>query len=796
MRWCVPGVFFLTPLVFAPFTTEALEMNKQIVACVLIFLAAAGLLGSMLAERRVSMRGGWFLNLVPVLLLGVSLISAIFSVAGIESWLGYGGQEYLSFLTVATGVLFFYVLVNGSDTGLARRSLMALLVSSSLIGVVTLLSLLNIHVVPYAFTHNLGFNTVGNINAFISWLIPVSLVGLGFYLTDGRGEDTIPSGSGGVFMRLVIGFVMLVTVILLVVVDFWALWTAFMVGLSALIFLSFLEPKHFPDSRRLALPVGLFLLAILFLFVKTPFKVAIPVVVSPSINASFSIAEQTLRESPLRLLFGSGNGSFDLDYAKYRPVEVNNTPFWNVRFDRAQMHPLTLLATTGVLGLGTWVIFVLTVAALGLGRIMRGRQETEWKVNYALLAGWLSLFVLHILSPVNMALTILFWGLSGLLVAEAVSERRVLSFADAPRAALSVTGGFAAFSVVAILTVFALVSRHSGEIAFAKAAKLDVAGASADELVGQMLLAVERSPDNAVYQRNLATAYLAQANVVAGEGAADGDLSTEDQQRLAQVADLSIKAAAQAAVLGPKDSYNWSTNGLIYRQLMPIVQNAHNYAATMYTQAIALEPFNPAYQTDLGRVYLAVADRAQMVQDLEDADEATKAAAVDNEIEDLRIAEEALQKAIALKADYAPAHYYLAATYERQGKLEEAASRLASLTQVNKNDTGLGFQLGVIYLKMEEQEQAAQEFERILEVYPDYSNAMWYLAAIKAADDDVEGALALLRRVQALNPDNEVVAESIANLENGGSTPAVPDPIEGDQADVVQPDTEAPVVTP
>jgi tetratricopeptide (TPR) repeat protein len=97
---------------------------------------------------------------------------------------------------------------------------------------------------------------------------------------------------------------------------------------------------------------------------------------------------------------------------------------------------------------------------------------------------------------------------------------------------------------------------------------------------------------------------------------------------------------------------------------------------------------------------------------------------------------------------------------------------------------------------MEKQVEAAAEFERILGVYPDYSNAMWYLAAIKASEDDTDGALALLRRVQALNPDNEVVAESITNLESGGSTPAVPDPIEGDQADVVQPDTEAPVVTP
>lgn len=771
-------LLFLTPLVFAPFTTEALEMNKQFVAAILIFLAAVGLLGSLVADRRVHVRGGWLVNIVPLVFLAAMLASTLFSIAGLESWLGYGGQEYVSFLTCAVGVVLFYVLVNGSDTRLARQSLLALLLSSSIVGLLTLLSLVDIYLLPFAFTHLKGFNTVGNVNSLVAWLIPVALVGLGFFLVDSDDQGSvIPGGAMGVFIRLLIGFVAFVTVLLLVAIDFWTLWTAFMIGLAALIFLSFLEPSHFPNMRRLAVPAVLFAVAVIFLFIKTPVNLKVPVVVSPSVETSWEIAAQVLQKDIGSLLFGSGPGSFDLDYARYRPVEVNNTIFWNTRFDRAQIHPLTLLATTGVVGVASWLILVLMVAALGLGRIARGRQEAEWRVNYALLAGWLSLLAIQLLTPINLSLTLLFWALSGLLVAEAVSKVRVLQFHDAPRAALGATSAFALFVVVGFLTVFALVARHSAEIAFARAAKLDARGAGADELVNQMAKAVERDSSNAVFARNLATAYLALASDVINQGLEDEDFSSEDQQRLASVADASVRAAARAAALGEFDSVNWAMNGLIYRELMPFVQNAQNYAASMYVRALELEPNNPSYQTELGRVYLAVADRAQAIQDLEDVDAEVKETAETNEAENLRIAAENLEKAIALKSDYAPAHYYLAATYERQGNLEDAAERLGALTQVQPNDVGLGFQLAVIYLKMEEVEAAEKELERILGIYPDYSNALWYLAAVKANAGDVEEALSLLRRVERLNPDNQVVKDSIANLEAGGTPPEDPDPL-------------------
>lgn len=785
-RWCrkltrgsVICLFFLTPLALAPFTNEALEINKQIVMVVLIFMAAGGWLGAAVAERSFAMRGGRLVNGVPVIYLGITFVSTLLSVAGRESWLGYGGQAYGSFLTVLAGTVLFYVLVNVSDTRLVRQSLLALMMSAGIIGLLTLLSLFNIHVLPFAFTHTIGFNTVGNINAFTAWLIPVTMVGLGFYLTDGTPEcRVLPGGRWRGFYRALIGFLTVMTLLLLVTIDFWALWCVFGFGLAILVCLLLWSPPPGLVRRRLVVPCLLLATAGLFMLIKTPINLKVPVVVSPSMTTSWSIAYQTLQQNLVRTLFGSGPGSYDLDYARYRPVEINNTIFWNTRFDRAQIHPLTVLTTAGVIGFMAWIFCVFMFAAIGLKNLHRSRQAPTWPIDYVLVVGFMSVLGLLLLTPVNMSITVLFWCLGGLVVSGAASQTRKLNFTAAPRTAMVMTGGFTLFVAMGCLVVFTLMSSYSAEIAFAKAARLNAEGANPEQLIEQMVKAVARHDANAVLERNLATAYLSLAGQVVGESLADKDFSHEDKQRLVAVADAAVRAAARAAVLGEHDSANWAINGLIYRELMPFIQNAENYAASMYAKALELEPNNPAYQTDFGRVYLAVADRAQDLQERDDLDNQAMATAVANEVENLRLAVENLERAVQLKPDYAPAHYYLAATYERQGRLDETALHLAGLTKTQPRDLGLSFQLGIIYLKQKNLDAAEAEFERALKLYPDYSNAMWYLAAIKANNNDSQAALELLRRILVLNPDNQAVKDSILNLETGGTSSADPGPID------------------
>ena len=131
---------------------------------------------------------------------------------------------------------------------------------------------------------------------------------------------------------------------------------------------------------------------------------------------------------------------------------------------------------------------------------------------------------------------------------------------------------------------------------------------------------------------------------------------------------------------------------------MAFANGAEDLAASSYLRATELDPLNPSHQTDLARVYLAVADRARTLKSAESKELADTAAT--REVELLKQAEETLQKAITLKGDYAPAHYYLAATFERQNRLQDAANRLAALRNNAPADVGLGFQLAMMHLRL------------------------------------------------------------------------------------------------
>jgi tetratricopeptide (TPR) repeat protein len=175
-------------------------------------------------------------------------------------------------------------------------------------------------------------------------------------------------------------------------------------------------------------------------------------------------------------------------------------------------------------------------------------------------------------------------------------------------------------------------------------------------------------------------------------------------------------------------------------------------------------------------VHLRAADRARGLRD--SVNEELAAQAEEAETTELVAAEEAFNRAIELKGDYAPAHYYLAVTYERQGRLDEAAARMVALRNYAPLDVGIGLQLGLLFLRQQSYEQAAAEFERLVALQERYSNARWYLASAYELLDRPEDALEQLRLVEELNPDNELVRARIEQLEAGEQTAAIPRPVE------------------
>lgn len=778
-RWSVYLLFVLIPVFFLPWTTNALEINKQFVLVLLTLVALMAWLGSMVVSKRLEFRTGW-MNLFPAVFLLVTLVSSMISLAGYQTWVGQVSQEYTGLLTSVMFVLLFYVLLNSaSSVEVQRNVLVCILVSAAVSGLLGVLAMLGWFYLPFDFANSSGFNTVGTINGFAIYLSAAMFMGIAAWIvsSDAR-SDVIPRGFVGMLTRALVVLVAVLALVAALAVDFWVLWALNVVGVLLLAAFAFARTSAFPNPRRFALSLALtiLLISVLFLFVPTPLRLDLPLVVSPSYGASWMIARSVLSEEWPRFLLGSGPGTFTFDYSKYRPVEVNGTRFWSLRFDRAKSHALTTLATTGVVGTAAWMLLMLAAAASSLSRLMKSDRDSEsWKTAYVTFVGWTILFAAHLLYSSNLTLSFLLWGLTGLIAAQTARRAREIDFGRAPRLGLAFSFAFAVVSVGVLATLFVTGNRYAAEVAFAKAVKLDRAGADITGVVGELEYAVLRNGLSDVYARNLSSAYLAQARQGISE-AKGAELTPEQRTAISNQVAGAINAAKRATDIEPNNVSNWVVRGSVYRDVMSFVSNAEDFAAATFQQAIALEPSNPSHYVNLGRVYLVVADRAHQLLSSDNAELAKTAA--QSETDQLAAAEKALLAAIDLKPDYGPAHYYLAATYEREGRMDDAISRLVALKNASPNDIGLGFQLAMLYIRSEYNDLARVELERILLVSPNYSNALWYLSALYERNGERDRAIEMAERVEELNPDNAAVLRRVEQMKAGQAVAAIPAPVE------------------
>jgi Flp pilus assembly protein TadD len=796
-QWSTYLLFFLVPIFFLPWTSGILESNKQMLFVVLTAIGLLAWLGQMVISKNFVFKSGW-LNVVPGVYFVSVLISSIFSIAGYQTWIGQSSQEYTSFLSITLFIVLFYMLMNkAGDMKMQRNILTALLVSSALLGLVTFLGMLDIVHLPFEFAQSNGFNTVGTVNGFLSYMSVMMFVGIAMWLVSAKGRDrVIPLGGFGNFMRGLIVLITAVNLVGLVVLDFWVFWVINIIGVLLLAAFVFIQSQEFPNPRRFAIPLVVLFISVVFLFLPSPFHLDLPVVVSPSYGTSIDITKTTLGVETSQLLFGSGPGTFLYDYLAYKPVDVNASAFWSLRFDRAKSSLITSVATLGLVGTVLWLVLMLWVAAKAIGRLVFERNHEEWKMTYVMFIGWALLFATHLLYSSNFTMSFMLWGFTGLLAAQVMLKPWQSDFSRSPKLGLGASVAFGVVAVGVLTSIFFTGSRFVAEVAFANSVELDqTEGAEIDDIISELNRAAAFNGFSDVYQRNLSSAYLMKARALVA-GAQGSELSTEDTQKVAEVVKLAIDSASRATVIEPNYVSNWVVLGSIYRDVMSFASGAEDLAAKSFVNAITLEGVSPVHRTNLGRVYLTVADRARALTNADDQELALQAQAQEASL--LATAEEAFVSAINLKGDYLPAHYYLAAAYERQGKLDQAAARLLALRNNNPTDIGIAFQLTQMLIRLEQYDTATTELERIVELSPDYSNAIWYLASMYEIAGESALAETLVERVVELNPRNEAAQRRLELIQSGESTASIPEPIQSgqsgattvDEGEVVEDETE------
>ena len=124
-----------------------------------------------------------------------------------------------------------------------------------------------------------------------------------------------------------------------------------------------------------------------------------------------------------------------------------------------------------------------------------------------------------------------------------------------------------------------------------------------------------------------------------------------------------------------------------------------------------------------------------------------------HQLENYDTAIDLISKAIAIKPDYAEAHYNLGNAHKEQGSLADAASSFQEATKVNPEFDQAHNNLGIALKELGKLEEAVASYLRATKIKPDYAEAHNNLGNTYKELGQLDAALASYRSAITINPD-------------------------------------------
>lgn len=736
---------FLLPIFFLPFASNLLDFNKQILLAIFLFIVLFIWLLRTFLLGKIELNFNLFCIPVLIFLFFYSL-STFFSLSPRESFWGWPLNLSQGFLTLLLFAVFYFLVSNILNKKREIFWLFFVFLTSTFLA--TLFAIFQILI------KNNFLNTVGSPNSlalflailsaptFLLAIISKNFIPLENIFPFSSGSKDVTSHKSSLFLtgfsRLILAIYFIAFLFFLILINFSVAWITLVVEFSLLLFFGLFYLKKINRFSLVFFPVLVIILAFFFLYFKINlFKIQIPVEVSLNSGSEWTIMKSSFGNLK-SLLLGIGPSTFLFDYSKFKPLEINQTQFWAVRFSQGASEIQDKLITNGIFG--TFAFF----SILGTFFWLLVKNFSLPEENFLSLGISLCFFgavFSQFLYPINFLLLFLFWlilaSFSGLNPKTKTTPFSIRSSAI-----------FAAIFVLIFISEvglsFILIKNYLAEIKYSQGINVWQKG-NLDEAINFLEKAIGLNPNLDSYQRTLAQFYLQKFN----DTLKKNQISSQFQEILSK----SLDSAKRATEISPQDEANWNTKGFIYRNLIGLMDKADDPALKSYQTALELDPKNPYIFKEIGLIYLAKSDLL------------TRSGAKKQEISgNLDLARGNFQKAIELKSDYAPAHFQLAMIYQREGKDEEAISKLEETKKMAPFDPDLAFQLGILYYNKNQIEKAKSEFERAIKIDENYSNARYFLGLIYDKEGKKDLSIKQFEAIEKLNPDNSEVKKILENL--------------------------------
>lgn len=745
VRWCLYATLFLTPIFFLPWTPYAVSLNKEALFIALIFIAVIAWLIVNISRGELSYVKSP-MNGVALGLVAFVIVSALLSHARAISLMGVTGGEVDTALSIAGFILFYFLLIGTMrEERLLERAGIILIVSSAAVFVLSALQIFGIRFLPWDFTQSAIFNPIGTTNALALYFGCMFVLAFCAAYFNGGWRRKARAALGVFAVALFIASVL---------IGYWPMF----IGISAamlIIVAADLRAHGTAASRRCLLPLAVAVFSLFIILsssgamggVRLP-RIAAPPEITPSIAASWQIVKSTARESVKNFAFGSGPATYQYQYGKYRDAALNQSPFWNIRFDQGANAVLTHLVSWGVIGTVLFLLFVAVWLYESFRVLVQARASVPWAAA-GLTAAGVYLAVALFVYPHNFTLYFLLFAFAGLATALHGSDagaRRIISFTASPRGTFGWSLGMLFLIMIFASVIYATGRRYAGAVYFEKGMKAANAANDVERVAPFFTDAFALDPGNDGYLQAMASIFLMRANALAAT--VTGAPSSSQKIQFENAMSAAVAHAEQSVKANPDNTANWIGLGRTYEAVAPFIDGAADKAFEAYKRAALLDPNNPAIAVNLGNAHSAYADR--LLKEKRDSE--------------YQLALDSFQKALLLKSDYAPAHFALVQIFDRQGKVDEAVARAERLQSLAPDDVGILFQLGLLHYQANRLGKARDVLEAAVRQSPDYANALYFLGLIYDKQGEQVLALERLERVLQLNPDNKEVLAIIDNV--------------------------------
>src|SRR3989338_2422326 len=751
------ALVFLMPVFALPLAVAPLASGKAVLFFGGILLTAFFWIFSALAQKSIKIPKSALLISCGAIVL-IWLASALFS--GNAS-LSLAGKLYdldtFSMIFAASLALFFGSIIFQSEKRILIFYLLLFFSSFAVFFFQFFHLIFGINIIPFNIFPYATSNLIGGWNDFSIFFGFVGLLSLAFL-------EMAKLGKG---MKIFLFIILLISFLAMMSANFFNNWVIFGV-FSLLVFIMALFKSRFREQTKGIgaknfLRVSLFVLAAVIFF--TLFKGVTGNIndilktssteVRPSWSATLDIAKKSLKD---KVIVGTGPNTFVYDWLKFKPAAVNNTIFWNARFNSGFGYLPSTAATTGVLGIVAIIFFLAIFLNYGRKAVFYKKEDTRRPAGQApavvsfLGAAYLWTFVV-LYSP-GLLIFAMAFIMTGVFLASLVNSGKIgaaeISLSCPLRQSSSEARKTKSEMVFMIMGIILLIGTISSGYLYSRkflalnnySRALVLFEKSGDiEATGKKLTKAAGMDKQDEYYRALSElGIISLSKIVANK-----DLPAD--KALALFKDnlgITIAYAREAARLNPADPINWMQLGRVYESVVALkVEKADEAALDSYAEAFKASPLDPSPFIASARVFMQINKAGE--------------------------AKKYLQSALNIKPDFADALFMLAQIEAQAGNLKEAILRMEQTAAVSPNNFGVFFQLGLLQYQNNNLSAARSAFERTVGLNGDYANARYFLGLIYDRQGLKEKAVEQFVQIQKTNPNNEEVKKILSNLKNGRS---------------------------